>query len=568
VRHHRVLTAALLLLAATPASAGGDCGDPFTPIARIQGEGERSPLVGQPVTVEGVMTLDARGDGGLQGFYLQQSEAEADDNPRTSEALFVYTRRPGGQPGTRLRLTGEVREYRGLTELANVQTLILCGPAPLPEPLPLELSARADLEPLENMRVAVSTTATVVDSHNLARYGELELAPSDPVIPTEYRPPAPGVPDLPARNGHGLILDDARGVRDPRPIPWPSGQPGLRLGDTLSDLQGVLDYRFNRWRLQPTRPPRHIPANPRPPAPPRPDTATLRVMAFNLANLFNGDGQGGGFPTPRGATSEAQYRRQLDRVVALLTAPDPDILTLSELENDGYDEHSAAADLARALGPRWHFVATPGADGRDAIRTLIYYRRDRVRPVGPPTRFSSGPGRPPQIQAFQRSAGGPVVRVVAVHLKSKSCQGAAGEERDRGDGQGCHAGQRTRAVTALVDGLRAPLEPVAGTLIAGDFNSYSQETPLQVLAEHGYVNLLPHFHPCTPAQCRHYTYRYRGHRGALDHILASSALLPSVLAAQAWLVNTDEPRGPGLPEPDSGPWGVSDHNPVIVDLRL
>lgn len=141
MRHHRVLTAALLLLAATPASAGGDCGDPFTPIARIQGEGERSPLVGQPVTVEGVMTLDARGDGGLQGFYLQQSEAEADDNPRTSEALFVYTRRPGGQPGTRLRLTGEVREYRGLTELANVQTLILCGPAPLPEPLPLELSA-------------------------------------------------------------------------------------------------------------------------------------------------------------------------------------------------------------------------------------------------------------------------------------------------------------------------------------------------------------------------------------------------------------------------------------------
>ena len=52
---------------------------------------------------------------------------------------------------------------------------------------------------------------------------------------------------------------------------------------------------------------------------PRTDTpelkkGDLRIATFNVLNYFNGDGQGGGFPTSRGADSEEEF------VAALLSS--------------------------------------------------------------------------------------------------------------------------------------------------------------------------------------------------------------------------------------------------------
>ncbi|MDX5329547.1 MAG: endonuclease, partial [Marinobacter sp.] len=69
----------------------------------IQGSGSASPMVGQTVTVEGILTQDSRHKGGFGGFYLQQADSETDQDPATSEALFIYTRQAAGKPGQRLR---------------------------------------------------------------------------------------------------------------------------------------------------------------------------------------------------------------------------------------------------------------------------------------------------------------------------------------------------------------------------------------------------------------------------------------------------------------------------------
>src|SRR5690554_7233971 len=73
----------LILAALLPAVAAASCGDPATPIHRIQSDGTRSPLAGQTVTVEGIVTRDAREPGGFNGFYLQQADHETDNNPAT-----------------------------------------------------------------------------------------------------------------------------------------------------------------------------------------------------------------------------------------------------------------------------------------------------------------------------------------------------------------------------------------------------------------------------------------------------------------------------------------------------
>jgi len=574
-------TLALSLL--TPlASAATACGNGATPIALIQSEGDRSPFTGQTVTVEGILTLDVRGQGGFRGFYLQQADDQTDDNPATSEALFVYSRRQQGSRGQKLRVTGEVKEFHGLTEIVKVRELEVCGPGTLPEPIALQPSGAGAHEALENMRVSIPSPLTVIDSYNLARYGELTLAPDDRVIATEYLPPGPmaGKPDS-SVNGQ-ITLDDGQGKRDPRPVPWPPEGLGadntVRTGDTLRGVRGVLDFRFGQWRVQPESPPEFIATNPREPAPERPGGSILRVMTLNLANLFNGDGRGGDFPTPRGATTESAYRHQQARLVSALTAPDPDILAVSELENDGYGEHSAAATLARALGSQWRYIRTPGKDGNDAIRTALYYRQDRVVPVGKAERLTSGPfhntGRPPLAQAFRLRNGKESARVVVPHLKSKSCRGATGPDRDQRDGQGCYAQHRTRTAGAIADWLdHLPAQAaIAGTLITGDFNSYTRETPLQLLRKRGYTSMVPHYHPCTPEQCSHYTYRYKGRKGSLDHALASGSLAPRVVNAVTWRINADEPRALGyrhdIARGSVSPWRSSDHNPLIVDIRL
>lgn len=573
----------ILLLPASAAAAAPACGAPATAISDVQGSGTSSALAGQAVTVEGILTLDSRSRGGFGGFYLQQADHQTDGNPATSEALFVYTNRETGTPGSVLRVTGEVREFHGLTELVAVRSIRRCGKAQQPAPVVIELPWSKDPESLENMKVTFRRPLTVVDNYNLAKYGELALAASDQVQPTEYL--APGRPAHRLSGSHQrnrVLLDDNRSRRDPRPVPWPpeglSVSTTVRAGDQVDRLTGILDFRFDAWRIQPTRDPRFLATNPRKPAPSRPAGMLIRVMALNLGNYFNGNGQGAGFPTPRGAETRAGFSQQQRRLVQTLTAPDPDILAVSELENDGYGPNSAIAGLTRALGNRWDFVRTPGADGDDEIRTALLYRNDRITPVGSAARLTEGvfrsAGRPPLAQAFRRIDGNQTVKIVVPHLKSKSCRGAGGSDRDQSDGQGCYASRRVAEARALANWPDAAAEGArsAGSLIVGDLNSYAREQPLAILYRAGFTSLVHRFHPCSRTSCPSYTYRYRGEKDSLDYALASEQLIPHVLRAEAWLVNADEPRAIGYQGLDlagqQGPWRSSDHNPVIVDLRL
>jgi hypothetical protein len=294
-------------------------------------------------------------------------------------------------------------------------------------------------------------------------------------------------------------------------------------------------------------------------------------MTLNLNNLFNGDGRGQGFPTSRGAKTQTQYQRQLQRLSAGLNQANADLLALSELENDGYGSNSAIAQLAASLGPQWRFVApvNPAAQ-KDAIRNGLLYREDRVKALGPAQYLSAG-GRPALTQRFVLKSGGLPFRLVSVHLKSKSCRNARGENAQQNDGQGCFNAVRVKQANALHQQLgqldRSNVS--AGTLITGDFNSYSKEQPISELARAGYTSMVAHFHPCTPVRCEHYSYRFKGARGSLDHALASAALKPRVLSARVWNINADQPRITDYRSHSSPqPWRSSDHNPLITDIKL
>jgi predicted extracellular nuclease len=83
----------------------------------VQGEGDQSQLVGQTVTVDGVVTAIAE-----DGFFLQS--LHRDRRRTTSEGLFVQG--PTGRiVGEHLRATGTVVERRGNERELSVTTLVV-----------------------------------------------------------------------------------------------------------------------------------------------------------------------------------------------------------------------------------------------------------------------------------------------------------------------------------------------------------------------------------------------------------------------------------------------------------
>src|SRR4051795_10077823 len=92
--------------------------DDITKIHDVQGNGAATPIPGSTVTVEGVVTTDFQGTN-IQGFFLQEEDADADANPATSEGIFVFC---GACPtpvaeGQRVKATGTVSEFNLLTEI-------------------------------------------------------------------------------------------------------------------------------------------------------------------------------------------------------------------------------------------------------------------------------------------------------------------------------------------------------------------------------------------------------------------------------------------------------------------
>jgi len=557
---------ALCACAGTPSRA-----EPVLKIGQVQGSGTRSPLEGRVVTVQGTVTADFRD--GLDGFFLQD---EGDGDDATSDALFVRAMAgvalPGVHAGQRWQLSGTVTEagegQDTLTTLELGQAHLL-GPA-LISPLPQVLrAAPADWRALEGMRVRIEAPLTLdgTDSRfgqTIASFGGRLWAPSERAVAGSAEMAA-----LIADNARRrIVLDDGSDARDPKAVPYLPDGP-VRTGSIAAGVSGIVDFRHGAWRLQVTQPFK-IDAAARPVPPQVP--GNLKITVFNLENLFNGDGAGGGFPTLRGARTEAEWKAQVAKLVATLTPLDADIAALMELENDGYGPQSSLAQFVDALnasGSDWKYIDAGAGPGDNPIRVGLIYRASRVAPVGKPVVLEGGPfaehSRVPLAQAFRRGTG-PVFVVAANHFKSKGCGQASGADADQHDGASCWNATRTESARRIDAWLKSDPtgQKAARALIVGDLNAYAQETPLLTLRGAGWIDAFAAARVEAP-----YSYVYDGQTGRLDHALLSPSLAPHLKGAAEWHANADEPFGAGYAGTDvAGPWRSSDHDPMLLGFDL
>ncbi|MGH9934922.1 MAG: Calx-beta domain-containing protein, partial [Blastocatellia bacterium] len=135
----------------------------ITPIHDIQGNTETPNFVGMVKAIRGVVVGDFQGSANLNGFFVQEEDADADADPATSEGVFIFD--SGAltdvNVGDNVTVTGTVTNFgapSGLTELTSLISVVTNSSGnPLPATsavaLPVANAPAADLERFEGMRV-------------------------------------------------------------------------------------------------------------------------------------------------------------------------------------------------------------------------------------------------------------------------------------------------------------------------------------------------------------------------------------------------------------------------------
>ncbi|WP_216326741.1 ExeM/NucH family extracellular endonuclease [Deinococcus aestuarii] len=565
----------LTAVASCPVAAG-----PITAIPAIQGSGATSPLLGQSVTVRGVVTGDYQT--GLGGFFLQ--DAKGDGDAATSDGLFVFTGAAPQNvaPGDLVQFTGVVREFKAAsdrlaataTQLDTLSNFTKCAGGLVVKPVEVKAPFN-DLERYEGMLVTFPEKLTVTDNFGLGRYGELGLAAGGRL----FNPTNGNVATTTAEQGaRRIVLDDGSSRQNPATVPYLDAQNTRRTGDTVTGLTGVLRYGNDAFKVEPTGTVTFVNENPRQDKP-KDVGGTLKVAGANVLNYFTTF-----TGADRGANSAYEFARQKAKVVAALKGLDADIVTLMEVQNNG---DIALGDLVSGLneayGKETYAAVQTGVVGTDAIKVALIYKPARVTPVGSPVVDDNADNvysRPPVAQTFQDKTTGGVLTVVANHLKSK---GSCPTSGDVDTGQGCWNELRVQQAQKLL-GFVDRLKTRSGdqdVLLMGDFNAYGDEDPIKAIVAGGFVSE----NKRVPAEDR-YSYQFGGLFGYLDHALASTNLDTQVTGITEWHINADEPTfidynvefknnpnctgtsctTPDLYQPNA--FRASDHDPVLIGLNL
>lgn len=589
------ITFVWLLLSLVASATAMECGAPFTPIFKIQSDQRFSPLQGQQLETEGVVTRLSE-----FGFWIQTPDHQQDNNPQTSEGLFIGAPKLLAKhlsPGKLIRVAGTVKEKRQVTQLSEIRKILTCGSAklPVPQEVQLPLTPKKSWEKYEGMQVQLVTGSPdnqVAYVSGFTGRGKGYLRHNEVVISSQlhYQPTQVALPEsTQAKRLHKNWLQDQlllAGLANNRAI---------RISDQFQRLMGVVHgyaKKHKKGRIWPRLyiDDHQLIASKRPTPPVYDKQTELVVASFNLNNYFNGKRilSGTSFKGSRGAKNTAEFEQQSHRIEQAILAINADILVLNEIENDGYQSDSALQFLIGQLNQQqdrklFYRAVNAGYMGKDSIRNVIIYRPNKVATVGKASvlnkknsaldgqgkaLFDDYGNRPVIIQKFRYQDTS--LAIAAVHLKSKgsSCK----ETKKQRNGSGNCNLKRSRAAMAIAEKM-LDFQESDIQLLLGDFNAYKQEQPLQVFHRQGWrnaadLNTVPGF-----------SHRFRGRLGSLDHILyqirdqSSQGLKPRQFVS--WHINsTESEKTVSLAEDNKADTDLapylrsSDHDPQILTLSF
>ncbi len=514
-------------LVADDTAVGTILNDDFTltPIHTVQGSGASSPLVGQTLTVRGIVTGRKS-----NGFFLQTPDAQADSDPQTSEGIFIFTGSfPPVSVGDDVAVTGTVIEFvpaadpqqPPLTQLGSgVSTVTYSSGNSLPTPVALTTlepdptGAFDQLERLEGMRVSIASLT--VAGPTLGSVNETTGAVTSSGV---FYGVVTGQP-RPARQAGVRLPDDLAVILAPQTPPAniprfdtnperirvdSDAQPGtstleVRAGQTVAGLIGPLDYSFRTYTVLPDPGATIVvggSTNPQPAAPPT--TGEVTVATYNFHRLFDDvDDPGINEPVVQTAYYQARLGKASDHIRNYLRFPD--ILGAVEIEKLGVLQALAArvsADATAASQPDPQYQAfliegndPGGIDVGFLVKTAIVNGLtprvvvlDVVQEGATTTWIDPRDGqpallndRPPlRLRAIVHHPNGTSFPLTAIVVHQRSLNGIDSVAVDGATTVGNRVRQKRRAQAEFLANLlqaRQTSHPTERLIVVGDFNTF------------------------------------------------------------------------------------------------
>lgn len=574
--------------------------DSITPIYEIQGTAHTSPLLGESVTTEGVVTaVDSN------GFYLQDAAGDGDN--ATSDAIFVFTSSaPTVTVGNFAEVSGTVSEFfPGGADTGNLSTTqISNATVTIPEvsiqvfPTPVVIGTGGRIPPTENINDDAFTSFDP-DTDGIDFFESLEamrVTAQDPlaVAPTNRFGEIFTVVD----NGAGATGISDRGTLNISPDDFNPEKvqidtdtdilpgfdiPEVNVGAQLEDVTGVVSYGFGNFEIIPTEEFSVVTASTL-----QPETTNieggadkLTVASYNVLNLDPNDNDGDE------DVANGRFSAIATQIVNNLNAPD--VIGLQEIQdNDGSDNTnvtSAAETLQQLVdaiqtagGPEYEFIDntfignnTSGGQPGGNIRTAFLYNSDRVDFVEDSlTAITDAQAQQTDEDnpffdsrlplAAKFTFNGEEVTVVNNHFSSKG--GSAPilgveqpfeqrQEEVEVNGSLDERQAQANAVKGYVDEILTA-DANANVVVLGDLNEFEFVSPVETLAEN-LTNLTE-----TVPENERYSFIFQGNSQSLDHILVSDNLKDN---AEFDIVQVNS-------EFADTPQKASDHDPLVASLSF
>ncbi|MGN1262776.1 MAG: endonuclease [Prevotella sp.] len=272
--------------------------------------------------------------------------------------------------------------------------------------------------------------------------------------------------------------------------------------------------------------------------------------------------------------SETRYWRKLNNISKAiissggdsLDAPLPDFVALCEVEND-----TVLTDLTRRSllrNARYDYLMTDSPDERGIDVALLYSPFSFFPLTHYGIRVESDVVRRPTRDILYVK--GLIMTSDTLHIFVIHSPSRYGGERFSRSARMAVAGR----LASSIDSLRR-FSPEANIIVAGDFNDYTGDAPLEYLCNKASLtDVTRHAKGRDKAKG---TYRYKGKWGSLDHVLFSAPMVPLLMDAYvndaSFLVEDDDKYGSVKPLRSYTGYrfsykGTSDHLPLVVRFAM
>ena len=280
----------------------------------------------------------------------------------------------------------------------------------------------------------------------------------------------------------------------------------------------------------------------------------LLVCAANIQNYFY---DLGGYAQRK--TTKEQQALQTQKICKAFKQIDADIYALCEIQKGDSAAQMLVDAMNKMAKKNLYAYVSHGWTNSDMISCGYIYRTDKVKPYGEMQYAYQDTTSHYRYRlmacGFEQLTSGEKFVLNINHLRSKRGTGAESNEK------------RMANVDSLLVMLdRIEQEQLFGdsdVLLVGDYNSYTQEEPIQTIIRAGYADMVMR------DDSTGYSYVYHSEAGYLDRVFASESMARQVKQVAVYHLNADYFYSRGFKRGlDDTMFRYADHDPILIRVEL